>query len=367
MPASAPLQHMIRLLSNPPDFGAIEDRDCWESIKNNAGRYGLAQLVAHAARHRLPGPERLWCDKVLTRSWNRHTENLSQLEYVLALFEREGVRAIALKGPCLALRCYQPPFLRKPSVDLDFAVREVDFPRACEALRREGYTQQTQVEEALAFSHHVVLLHPVRPRIELHFRLSHGAFGIPVDEFLDRAVAYRLPSGREAWILAPADEILHLALHVVCGRFAPFFHLYELRRICAVAPREHLEEALRRAEQDHFVGAFRMIDVAFRSHWGEPFLPAGMTLPRTWLHWRLNEELYFSFDQWSDLNGEHTLASRLRGRWLDIQTTDSPAQALRQFVLLGRHALRQIGRRGWRNLPVGGVPRARVGATGNSE
>ena len=45
----------------------------------------------------------------------RHGWNLQQLDDILAIFEAAGVQALVLKGPVLANRYYQPPFLRKPS------------------------------------------------------------------------------------------------------------------------------------------------------------------------------------------------------------------------------------------------------------
>ncbi|MDP9171061.1 MAG: nucleotidyltransferase family protein [Acidobacteriota bacterium] len=355
MSASAPLRLMIRLLSNPPDLTVVNDPESWNIIKTESGRHGLRPLLAFAARKHLPASERHWCDQVLTRAWQRHNENLASLDYVLGILEAEGIRALALKGPCLALRYYEPAFLRRPSFDLDVAVTSADFARACHALERVGYSQLVGVEETLEFSHHAVLMHKERPRVEIHFRLTHGARGLGVDEFLSRALPYQLPGGRQVWIPSPADELLHLALHVAAGRFAPFFHLYELHRISALMPREHVEQAARRAAKEHFVGAFYLIDAAFRLHWDEPFLPAGLDLRQPWLHWRLNENLYWAYQKWSELGGEHTLASRLRGRWLDLQTSDGPSDAWRQLQLLGRYAGQQMWKKGWRNVPIGGV------------
>jgi hypothetical protein len=57
------------------------------------------------------------------------------------------------------------------------------------------------LETARAFSHHVVMLHPVRVCLELHFRLSHGTRGMPVDQFFDQAASFQLLNATEVLTL----------------------------------------------------------------------------------------------------------------------------------------------------------------------
>jgi hypothetical protein len=202
------------------------------------------------------------------------------------------------------------------------------------------------------------MLHPARVSLEVHFRLSHGPRGLPLDRFFNQAAPYRLPNGTEVLTLEGANEIFHLALHAACGRFRPFFHLYELRRICKVSRPEILHRAAAIAAESHFAGAFALIDAAFQSCWGEAFLPQDVLMPRTWLGWRINEKLYRKCSRWSELDGAHNLRSRLTGRWLDLQTTDGPFDAVRQIAMLTGFAWHQLGRRGWRDVPLGNKPHA---------
>src|SRR4051794_15385332 len=120
---------------------------------------------------------------------------LAYLEETLAYLDAAGVPAISLKGPLLANRYYHPPFLRKPSMDLDIAVSESNLRKACDELTGVGYTLTRPLREEIARSHHIELFHPVRPKIELHFKLSHMSRGIPVDDFFPRTVAAPLPNG----------------------------------------------------------------------------------------------------------------------------------------------------------------------------
>jgi hypothetical protein len=333
-----PTSLLTSLLDEPPDLSVLRDGVAWEAIKENAGRFGVAPLVASVARSHVAGEERAWCDRVLVESWARHDRMLAQLEFVLGVLMREGIPTIALKGPLLAQRYYAPALLRKPSMDLDLAVAGVDLERACEVLSGVGYVLDMPIADAIRQTHHLELSHASRPRLEIHFRLTHRALGIPVEEFFERAIPWRLPNGQEALVLGAADQILHLVLHLAQSRFGTLFHLYEIRRVCAAEQESVRAEAVRRAVEHHYSGAFRMMDIAFRARWKEPFLPPGVELPRTWLNWRLTPELYGRFERWSLPGRRLSLFERLRARWMDFQLTDRASDGWRLGLYFFRTA-----------------------------
>jgi hypothetical protein len=351
--ASTPSLHLLtRLLSEPPDLTVISNPDSWQIVKANAGRHGAAPLIAFIARPHVSQADRAWCDQILVASWKKHEQNLQHLDYVLSILDDAAIPALALKGPAMACRYYQPAFLRKPSGDLDLALNKEDLDRACEALAHAGYVPEAGIRESKAISHHIELHHPSRPTLELHFRLTHKALGIPVAEFLDRAEAFTLPSGRQARILSPADEILHLVLHRASGRFATLFHLYEVRKVWAAATLETRKDAVRIAARHHFTGVFAMTDLAFRARWGEGMLAPGLILEPTWLQWRLTGKLYDEFERCSDPGRELPLSIRLKRKWLDFQVTDRPGDALRFLAEMLRIARFQLFRKGWRTVKV---------------
>ena len=350
-----PLSLLSRLLSEPHDLTVISDSESWETIRAHAVRHGAAPLVAFIARAHVDSAGRSWCDRILAQSWTRHSRLLQQLDDVLAILDDADIPSLSLKGPLIAQRYYQPAFLRKPSGDLDLAVRKADLDRAIEALARVGYMPEPRMREARATNHHLSFDHPSWPQIELHFNLSHKALGIPVDEFIDRSIKYSLPSGRTARILAPADEILHLVLHRAAGRFATLFHLYEVRKIWDSAPLSVRQQAVRLAADRHFAGVFALTDIAFRVHWGQPMLTPDLQLPQTWLSWRLTEKLYNRFEQYSEPGRELPLTVRLQRKWLDFQLTDQPADAIRFGADAARIAWFQLLRSGWRTVKTGAL------------
>jgi hypothetical protein len=356
-----PIDQLIPLLAEPPDLSVLQDAASWKTARENADRFGVAALVAYAVRPHISPAERIWCDRVLTDNWTRHERMLRHLEFVSGLFADEGIPSISLKGPLLAQRYYTPAFLRKPSMDLDLAVIEHDLARACQALTRAGYTVAVPIAAATALTHHVELFHPSRPKVELHFRLSHQSLGIPVNQFFERAVSCSLPSGLKALILGPADQLLHLVLHLATSRFGTLFHLYEIRRAFRAEPLSVRTEAIGRAVDHHYCGVLRMTDIAFRARLGEPFLPPETPVPATWLNWRLTPRLYQAFESWSVPGREVTLTTRFRGRWLDCQITDRLVDAIRTAALFVKSARAQVAEgRAWgpvRNLTYG--PRSR--------
>lgn len=352
MESASALDLLTRLLADPPDLSLVRDPAAWKIVTDNAGRHGVAPLIASIARAHVDKAERAWCDRVLTSAWTRHARNLRELDEVLSVLDDAGLPVLVLKGPVLACRWYQPPFLRKPSTDIDLALRKADLDRACEVLAKLGYAPEENVRESRAISHHIGLEHPTRPALELHFRLTHKALGIPVEEFFDRSVPYVLPGGRAVRILSPADEILHLVLHRASGRFATLFHLYEVRKIWNAASPEIRREAVGTAARHRFAGVFAMTDIAFRARWGEAMLTPDIPLPPTWLHWRLTEKLYREFERCSDPGRELPLTVRLERKWLDFQMTDQPRDGLRFGADMARIAWFQLFRKGWRTVRV---------------
>jgi hypothetical protein len=344
------LKALVGLLSSPCDPGAVYDSALWLQTTQVSALSGVSAVAAFTARPYASREQRIWCDEVLSLNWRRFDRNFHYLQHTLELLDHAGIQSLVLKGPLLAQRHYHPPFLRKTSLDIDLAVRECDIDRVCSVLKSDGYVQSKSLQEAKAYGYDLTLLHESAPRVELHFRLSHGASGIPVEEFFDRSRTVRLPNGTSARILGEADEILHLVLHYAHHRFPLLFNLYEIRLIWNRASAETRNEAIRRAVQHGFFGAFAMTDVAFRVIWKEAFLPTDRPLPQTWLHWRINENLYWQCVDWSSSPDKLTFWNRLRGRWLDFQVTDRPSDALKFAAMFFNVAWFRLKQRGWRTM-----------------
>src|SRR5262249_47602514 len=134
---------------------------------------------------------------------------------VLEALDAATITAVALKGSVLGERLYGTGSPR-PCTDVDLLFCPRDLSRAVTALERIGYRAEEDPLRAAERAHaHPLELHrPGSPAVEAHFRL-HSEFGaeVPAEPFLERSLAYRTRSGAMTRVLAPEDELLHLALH----------------------------------------------------------------------------------------------------------------------------------------------------------
>lgn len=341
---------LVPLLRDEPDFSALTSPEKWQQIQRVASARCVGALVAFAVRGHASGAQRVWCDKVLTQSWARHDAAIRHLDWVLQQLQESNIQVLVLKGPILGRRHFEPPFLRRPSGDIDLAVRACDLERAANALIARGYEPADTLEEACRTSHHLVMYIAGRPRVELHTRLSHDARGIPVDRFFGRCAQHQLPTGRIASILAPADELLGLLLHFASDRFSSFFHLYELRRVWRSAAADVKKEVLATAVAHRFSATLWLTELAFQIYWSERFLPEDAEVPKTWLQGRFNAALLHRMEANIHASLDRPLGVRLEGRWLDLHATDSPVDALRALGLLWWVAWREVLKGRWGTL-----------------
>jgi hypothetical protein len=89
------------------------------------------------------------------------SRGLRDLEFAAA----RDIQLLALKGPLLASRYYEPAFLRMPSGDLEIAVRECDIEKEYAALMEVGHSPGSLSRER-RFSHHVMMRHADRVSLE---------------------------------------------------------------------------------------------------------------------------------------------------------------------------------------------------------
>lgn len=332
---------LVPLLREDPDFSGLTVPETWLAIRTAAVAHRMAAVIAYTAKSRASAEQRGWCDQVLAESWARHDQSIRYLDRLLAIMADSDIEVLTLKGPILGRRHFAPPFLRRTSVDVDLGVRDRDLERATAALVREGYKPEMSIRAARSTSHHLEMSRPGSPAVELHTRLSKMSLNMPVDDLFARATAYPLPTGRDALIPCPADELLGLFIHLAGDRFASFFHFYEVRRIWRGAPPELRMEVLTNAQRYRVSASVWLTHIALQTYWGERLLENEGAIPRSWLHGTLNEAFLHRMERNVAQGGERTAGARLEGRWLDLHMTESPAEALRMAGLITAVAFRE--------------------------
>lgn len=166
------------------------------------------------------------------------------LAELLAACADAGLDLIVLKGAALAERVYPRPSLR-PFGDLDVLVRREDAAGACALLSALGYAadpaawadwQAGHVCQLNFFRHaaqgpvvvelHTDLLNNVLLKSQMQTDLTG----------LWQRSAWATLAGREARVLGPEDQILHLCLHLAGHYFAAPQSLTDIAQVCRAAP-----------------------------------------------------------------------------------------------------------------------------------
>ncbi len=190
----------------------------WGAFLRLAERNRLLPLAHRALGDRADVPE-----TVRSRLRSAYAENArhalflaGELRRLMDALDAAGIRALAYKGPALAVRAYGHMALRTYS-DLDLLVAPADLPAATRVLGSLGYVSVYDFSPAQdAAFRRVDGDYPYHhPRtgglVELHGRVSSARFvaDLPTERLMARARAVPIGGGD---VPAPADDDLFLAL-----------------------------------------------------------------------------------------------------------------------------------------------------------
>ena len=245
-----------------PELAGVD----WDAFRELAVRN---RLLSHA--HRLLEAREDVPEIVRSRLRARYAENgrdalsrAAELRRLIGGMEGAGVRALAYKGPALAVRAYGHLAMRTYA-DLDLLVAPEDVEGAGRVLQEAGYVSAHRLSPAQEavfrrvdgdYPYH----HPLTGAlVELHCRVSSARFCVPLPTaaLIGRARPVTIGGGE---VPAPADDDLFLALclHGAKHRWA---RLEWLTAAAALAVRAKLdpEAILRRAAT---IGAGRTVLLA---------------------------------------------------------------------------------------------------------
>ncbi len=215
----------------------------WEGVAASA-KVRPADMFARAELHAVGGV--IWdawkacgvaadaalARKLEARAIARELDHEAHVAMLLRIDAALAVPAVALKGALFASRYYGRPSARGTS-DIDILVAESDMERAIESLAETGYRvadDARKVAWALREHHHIHLVRPRAPDVELHFH-AHRGFGVTLrtEMLAERSVAMegfasiRVPSA--------TDELVYLAAHAASHRFGRLAWLHDIRLV----------------------------------------------------------------------------------------------------------------------------------------
>lgn len=163
------------------DLGGVN----WDGLLAAAECHSMSPLLARWLVTRPDGVPPRVLSALRERSDRNAFRNVFLTRHLAELLQRlaaEGVRAMPIKGPVLAIAAYGDLALREFG-DLDVVIHPRDFDRARALLAAWGYSPQTQLtsagERALrASDHHIPLASADgQVKVELHWSLGRGRLG----------------------------------------------------------------------------------------------------------------------------------------------------------------------------------------------
>jgi hypothetical protein len=154
------------------------------------------------------------CDEATAATRSRGEVSRVTTLMVTEALERDGIRALPLKGPLLAERLYGDVGLR-PSEDVDVLVAVADLERAGRSLGELGYARVGGGGTPEAPPLHHTFVNPALPAIDLHWRIHWYE-----ERFAPEMLAAAEPGPEGALRPAPAHELVSLLVFFARDGFA---------------------------------------------------------------------------------------------------------------------------------------------------
>src|SRR3989441_1287287 len=188
----------------------------------------------------------------------------AELFRILDRFTSEGIGALVVKGPVLAVQAYGDPAMRAYG-DLDLLVRQRDIRRATELMSAAGYEAAVSLSAIDAGkipgqylfskpdSKHIVELHNDRT-------LRYFPRRLPLEEFFARQIRVCV-DGYDAPALSVEDELVLICIH---GAKHFWERLMWIADVAALVSRQTGIDWERVADSARAVGAERMVHAGLR-------------------------------------------------------------------------------------------------------
>jgi hypothetical protein len=236
---------MAKLISSPHPSGVASYKNEWSALLECASpshdRHRLPGLLrsadwarllvlaeAHGVAGHLTACLRSLNDDVVPpeirqtlvdrrRAQNFFTLRLTaELFRILDRFSSEGIGALVVKGPALAVQAYGDSAVRSYG-DLDLLVRQQDIRRATELLSAAGFSPAvplSAIDAGRIPGQYLFSKPDSKLIVELHNDLTLRYFPrrLPIEEFFARQIRVRLDA-REAPALSVEDELVLICIH----------------------------------------------------------------------------------------------------------------------------------------------------------
>ena len=188
----------------------------------------------------------------------------AELFGLLELFSSQGIEALVVKGPVLAVQAYGDPAMRSYG-DLDMLVRQRNIRRATELMSAAGYVPAVSLSaiDAGRIPGQYLFSKPDSKLIvELHndHTLRYFPRRLPLEEFFARQIRVRV-DGHDVSALSVEDELVLICIH---GAKHFWERLMWIADVAALISRQTAINWERVADSAKAVGAERMLHTGLR-------------------------------------------------------------------------------------------------------
>ena len=188
----------------------------------------------------------------------------AELFRLLEQFRSNGIDAVVVKGPVLAVQAYGDPAMRRYG-DLDLLVRQRDIRRATELMSAAGFAPAvplSAIDAGKIPGQYLFSKPDSKLIIELHndFTLRYFPRRLPLEEFFARQVRVRV-DGQEVPALPVEDELVLICIH---GAKHFWERLMWIADVAALVSRQTGMDWQRVADSASAVNAERMLHTGLR-------------------------------------------------------------------------------------------------------
>jgi hypothetical protein len=240
----------------------------WARLISLAEEHGVEGHLAACLREREESvvPQEIW--KTLAewkRAQNIFTLRLNaELFRILERFTSEGIGALVVKGPVLAVQAYGVPAIRSYG-DLDLLVRQRDIRRATELMSAAGFAPAvplSAIDAGKIPGQYLFSKKDSSVIVELHndFTLRYFPRRLPIEAFFTRQTRVRV-DGHDTPALSVEDELVLICIH---GAKHFWGRLMWIADVAALVSRQTGIDWVRVADAARAVEAERMLHVGLR-------------------------------------------------------------------------------------------------------
>jgi len=247
------------LISGGVDWQALIDAAAAHCVTPLVGR----QLLGEFAND-LPAEFRALFRVAYERTVRGNLLMAAEMLRLSGRFRAEGMIAVPYKGPLLAAQAYGDFGLRQ-FVDLDFAIRQRDLPRATALLIADGYKAvfgTITPEEAIHPSHSeyqfVKADRSVVVEMQTEVTLRYFPRKLDFDALEKRLTSISLAGG-ETFSFSPEDTLILLAVHGAKHFWERLLWIADISELMQAAPGIHWAEAFSLAKE---MGVSRPLSLA---------------------------------------------------------------------------------------------------------